>query len=90
MFSWPVAVAAGWLLGDNRNVIAVKSLWDGPFPITDSPGFALLALTLIPWALGVIMLLGYPQKNIGYWICIVAAVVGGMFSFLLWFAINAI
>ncbi len=58
--------------------------------ITDSPAFALLALTLIPWALGVVMFLGYPQKKIGYWLGIVAAVVGGMFSFLLWFAFNAI
>jgi hypothetical protein len=90
VLSWPVAVATGWLLGDKQNLIAVKSLWNGPFPITDSPGFTLLVLTLIPWALGVIMMLGYAQKKIGFWLCIVAAVAGGMYSFLLWFAFNAI
>ncbi len=30
--------AAGWLLGDKQDVIAIRSLWDGPFLIVNSPG----------------------------------------------------
>ncbi len=33
-----MGVAAGWLLGDKQNVIAIRSLWDGPFLIVNSPG----------------------------------------------------
>lgn len=90
ILSWPVAVTTGWFIGDKRNIIAVKSRWDGPFSITDSPGFGLIVFTFLLWALGLIVLLGYPWKHFGFWVCMVASVTGGLFSFLLWFAFNAI
>lgn len=90
LLSWPAAVAAGWLLGDRRNVIVDKAIWDGPLRITTSPGLGMLALTVLPWALGIILMLGYPHTKFGFRLCIIAAVAGGLFSFLIGFAFNAI
>jgi hypothetical protein len=87
---WPAAVFIGWLLGDKQSVIVHPSIWTGPFPLTESPGFALLVLTLPAWMVGIVVTLSNPQRSVGYWLCILTAIIGGVFSFLLWFAINAI
>ena len=83
-----MAVAAGWLLGDKQNLIAVESLWHGWIYL--SPGFGLLLLTIPPWAIGVILTCGTTEKKLGFWLCVGAAVAGGLFSFLLWFALNTL
>jgi hypothetical protein len=78
------------MLGDEGNVIVQLSIWNGQSPVNQSPGFALLVLTLLAWLVGIVLTLSDPQKSVGYWLCIPAAILGGLFSFLLWFAINAI
>lgn len=61
-----------------------------PFPLTESPAFALFVLTLLAWMVGIVVTLSNPQRFFGYGLCILTAIFGGLFSFLLWFAINGI
>lgn len=88
--AWPAAVFIGWVLGDKQSIVMHRSIWTGPFPLTESPGFALLVLTLIAWMVGIVVTLSDRQRSVGYGLCILTAIIGGVFSFLLWFSINAI
>lgn len=46
--------------------------------------------SLLAWIVGIVVTLSHPQRSVGYGLCILIAIVGGVFSFLLWFSINAI
>lgn len=46
--------------------------------------------SLLAWIVGIVVTLSNPQRSVGYGLCILIAIIGGFFSFLLWFSINAI
>ena len=46
--------------------------------------------SLLAWIVGIVVTLSNPQRSVGYGLCILTAIFGGVYSSLLWFAINAI
>ncbi len=90
LIAWPLAVIVGWCIGDRNQVVLLDSMWSGLFPITNSPGFGLILLTLPPYLIGAVTMLFRPRKKRGYLITIGSAVIAGMLSYLLAFAINTI
>jgi hypothetical protein len=90
LIGWPLAVIVGWCIGDRNQVVLLDSMWTGLFPITNSPGFGLIVLTLPLYLVGIVTMFIRPRKKRGYLITIGSAMIAGMLSFLLAFAINTI
>ncbi len=70
LISWPLAIVVGWYIGDRNQVVVLDSMWTGLFPITNSPGFGLIALTLLPYLVGSVTMFVRPRKISGYLITI--------------------
>ncbi len=63
LIAWPLAIAVGWCIGGRNQVILLESMWTGLFPITNSPGFGLIALTLLPYLVGSVTMFIRPPKE---------------------------
>ncbi len=90
LVAWPLAIIVGWVIGDRNLVVLLDSMWTGPFPITGSPGLGLIVLTLPIYLVGIVAMLTHPLKKRGYFITIGSAIIAGILSFLLAFAVNTI